>query len=161
MSGPYQYQVALPPTSISTAKTLIQIKPVTAPIYVVRVTLNQLTKTSTEFWRFQLKRWTGGFTAGTVTSFTPTQTGGSQDPASLAVGGTSATGYNATVEPSGGTATILDRRGWNLLNGEFLDIPIPEGRREIRSGELFTVELITVPAQATSLEGTVDILEYN
>lgn len=160
MSAPYLYQVRLTPTSISSAKTLIQIKPVTATIYIVRARVFQTTKTSSEMWEFQMSRWTGGFTAGTVTSFTPTKRGATTDPASLAVGGTSATGTNATVEPSGGTQTIVEECGWNLLNADFLDIPVPEDRVEIANGELFTLKLVTVPAAAATVGVSVDYLEY-
>lgn len=161
MSAPYLYQVRLTPTSISTSKTLTQIKPVTATIYIVRARVFQVTKTSSEMWEFQFNRWTGAFTPGTVTSFTPTVKGSSQDPTSLAVGGTSATGVNATVEPSGGTQIIVDEVGWNLLNGEWMDIPVPEDRIEVRNGELFTFKLISTPAAAATTGVSIDFLEYN
>lgn len=45
-----------------------------------------------------------GDVAATVTAFTPDPYGNSQQPASLCVGGTSATGYNASVE---GTMTSV------------------------------------------------------
>jgi hypothetical protein len=51
-----------------------------------------------------------GDVAATVTAFTPEPYGNSQQPASLCVGGTAATGYNATVEGTMTTVTVADQQ---------------------------------------------------
>lgn len=160
-STPYLYVVRMAPTAVTAAKTLVQIKPVTASISIIKVRIHQVTKTSaSEMLDIQQSRWSGAFTAGTVTSATPTKKGGSQDPASLAVGGTSATGVNATVEPSGGTQEISDEDVWNILNGGWVDIPIPEDRLDIANAELYTLKLITAPAASMTIGAIVSYLEY-
>lgn len=161
MSSPsYLYTVRLAPTAITAAKTLIQIKPVTATIQVIRVKIHQITKTTSEMLDIQQSRYTGAFTAATVTSATPILKGGSSDPASLAVGGTSATGVNATAEPSGGTQTIFDEDVWNVLNGVWIDLPIPEDRAMFSTAELFTLKLNTAPAASMTIGAIVDYVEF-
>jgi len=154
----YLYQARLTPTSISAGKTLIQILPVTATILITRIRINQVTTTSTELLAIQQNKWTGGFTPGTVTSFTPTKVSDTADPASLAVGGTAATGYNASVEPSGGTQVILDEDVWNELNGSWFDAP---DSRFIRNGEMYTLKLVTSPGGARVIGALVEYREFN
>lgn len=161
MSSPsYLYTVRLAPTAITAAKTLIQIKPVTATIQIIRAKIHQVTKTTSEMLDIQQSRYTGGFTAATVTSATAILKGGTSDPASLAVGGTSATGVNATAEPSGGTQTIVDEEVWNVLNGVWVDLPIPENRAMFSNGELYTLKLNTAPAASMTIGAIVDYVEF-
>lgn len=162
MSSPsYLYTVRLAPTAITAAKTLIQIKPVTATIQIIRAKIHQITKTSaSELLDIYQGHWTGAFTAGTVTSATPLKKGGANDPASLAVGGTAATGTNATVEPTGGTQDILDEEVWNILNGTWIDLPIPENRIMVSNGELYQLKLNTAPAASMTIGAIVDYLEF-
>jgi hypothetical protein len=51
-----------------------------------------------------------GDVAATVTAFTPDPYGNNQQPASLCVGGTAATGYNASVEGTMTTVTGIDQQ---------------------------------------------------
>lgn len=51
-----------------------------------------------------------GDVAATVTAFTPDLYGNNQQPASLCVGGTSATGYNASVEGTMTSVTGIDQQ---------------------------------------------------
>src|SRR5262245_16076600 len=114
------YVVRLSPTALTTAKTLIQIKAGNAPLLPIKARIYQITKTTSELLALQ---WLRKSAAATVTSFTPlkARTG---DEASLAVGGTSATGVNATAE--GTDSDILDEDVWNVLNASWFDVPIPE-----------------------------------
>ena len=157
----YVYTVRMAPTSLTTAKVLIQIKPITATIHIISAVINQVTKiNASEMLAAKMSRWTGAFTAGTVTSFTPLKKGNTQDPASLAVGGTAATGVNATVEPTGGTEEILEETVWNILNAEWPYVPIPEARITVANGELFTLKLNTAPAAAMVIGATVNYVEF-
>jgi len=160
---PYLYTVRMAPTAVTVAKTLIQIKPVTAPIFIVRAKVFQVTKISaSELLEIQQIKYAGGFTAATVTSATALLKGSSRDPASLAVGSTSATGVNATVEPSGGTANILDDDDWNTLNASWTDLPIPEDRiGPVITGELYGLKLNTAPGASMTIGALVDYIEFS
>lgn len=161
MSSPsYLYTVRMAPTALTAAKTLIQIRPVTATIQIIRAKIHQITKTTSELLDIQQSRYTGAFTAATVTSATPILKGGSSDPASLAVGGTTATGVNATAEPSGGTQTLTDEEVWNILNGTWIDLPIPENRMMVSNNELYTLKLNTAPAASMTIGAIVDYVEF-
>lgn len=156
----YVYTVNLTPTAITAAKTLVQIKTGAAPIDIVMARVYQVTKTTSELLALQLKQFTAAPTFGTVTSFTPTPLNG-LDPAALAVGGVSATGVNASAEPSGGTVVIQDETDWNVLNGEWLYLPVPEARIRIKQGGLgFTLKLNTAPAASMTIGAIVQFIEY-
>jgi hypothetical protein len=148
MPGGYTYSVRLTPTSISAAKTLIQIKTGAAPVEIIRVRVTQSTLTAIAYWNLQLKRSSA---AATVTSFTPLKYN-PNDPISLAVGGTAATGVNASVE---GTDTdIDDETQWNVINGEWVHLPVPEERIWIPQSSIWGVKLNTAPSVA-SLVGAI------
>lgn len=155
----YVYVVRLAPTAITAAKTLIQIKAGAAPIAILEARVYQVTKTSSELLALQLIQYTGSPTAGTVTSATPVPINPS-DPAALAVGSTSATGVNASAEPSGGNANIITEGVWNVLNGEWSYLPVPEGRERIAQSKLFGLKLNTAPAASMTIGGYVKFIEY-
>lgn len=62
--------------------------------------------------------------AATVTSLTPSTWGDANEPASLCVGGTSATGYNATAEGSVTASRILDAQNVPPTSGYRWDFPL-------------------------------------
>jgi len=68
-----------------------------------------------------------GDVAATVTAFTPDTYGNNQQPASLCVGGTAATGYNASVEGTMTTVTGIDAQHVHPQAG--YGIWFPEGSR--------------------------------
>lgn len=153
------YVVRFAPTALTAAKTLIQIKAGAARLDILSMLVFQLTRTATEFWEIQAIVHTGSPTAATVTSFTPLPINPSF-PAALAVGSTSATGVNATVEPSGGTANIMDGGSFNVLNGEWARLDIPEGELSVPQGKLFTLKLNTAPSASSSIGAIVKLAEY-
>jgi hypothetical protein len=61
--------------------------------------------------------------AATVTSFTPEKWGDDNDEASLCVGSTTATGYNATVEGTIGASRLLDAQEVHPQSGYSLWYP--------------------------------------
>lgn len=148
------YAVRLAPTAITAAKTLIQIKAGAAALTIVKARVYQVTKTSSELLALQ---WLRKSAAATVTSFTPLKmrTG---DENSLAVGGTSATGVNATAE---GTDTdIIDEEDWNVLNGAWLDLPVPEGRIWVPQAGIIGLKLNTAPAASMTIGAVVHFMEF-
>lgn len=156
----FVYTVRLAPTAITAAKTLIQVKTGAAAIEIVRASVYQVTKTSSELLQIGVHVYTGAPTAGTVTSFTPLPAN-PLHPAALAVGGTGATGVNASVEPSGGTEVIPYQEVWNVLNGTWLYLPVPEERENVtQNAKLLTLELETAPAASMTIGALLRFIEY-
>lgn len=116
------YTVGRFSVATSTAITVIQVLvPAQCAAEVTRCAGNQDSVTTTNQTRLALNR---AATVGTVTLQNPTgATNGMQ--ASKAVGGVSATGVTATVEP--GTITTWWSEGFNVVNG-ILYLPVPEAR---------------------------------
>lgn len=160
VSSGYVYTVRMAPAAVTAAQTLIQIKTGAAPVDILMARIYQVTKTTSELLQVQLIQYTSAPTFATVTSFTPTPLNG-LDPAALAVGGTSATGIDASVEPSGGTSVIQDETDWNVLNGEWLYLPVPEARIRIKQGGLgFVLKVNTAPAASMTIGAIVQFAEY-
>lgn len=156
----YHYLVRCPIAAQTAAKTLIQVKPSNAALMLLSAKIYQTTKTSaSELLQLQISVWTGAFTAGTVTSATPVPLS-SGDPAALAVGGTAATGTNATGEPSGGTQNIVEEDVWNVLNGSWSYLEIPEGRIFVPRNGLLTFKLATAPAASMSIGAYLKFVEF-
>jgi hypothetical protein len=148
------YAVRLAPTAITAAKTLIQIKAGAGALVIVKARVYQKTKTTTEFLDLHVVRKSA---AATVTSFTPLKLRTGSE-ASLAVGGTSATGVNATAE---GTDTeILDEDDWNVLNGGWMELDIPEGRIWVPQAGIIGLKLNTAPAASMTIGAVVHFMEF-
>lgn len=156
----FAYTVRMAPTAVTVAKTLVQVKAGAAAIEVTSVRLYQVTKTASELWNLQLIQWSAAPTTwGTVTGTTPLPLNAAA-PASLAVSGANLTGVNATVEPSGGTGNIVEETDWNILNGEWLYLPVPEARIMAPQTLGFTLKLNTAPAASTTIGAVVTFLEW-
>jgi|ERR1051326_3541299 predicted RecA/RadA family phage recombinase len=154
MPAGYGYVVRLAPTALTTALTLVQVKAGSAAgLFILSARVYQVTKTSTELLKVQVLRKTG---AATVTSFTPLKLN-SGDPSALCVGGTSATGITATNEGTDGD--ILAETVWNILNGEWLYLPVPEERIWVPAAGIAAVKLATAPAASMSVGCDLHILE--
>ena len=153
-SSGYLYVVRMAPTALTTAKTLIQVVAGAAAFDVVKATVSQVTKSTSEMLRIQLLRKTA---VATVTAFTPLLTNPA-DPASLAIGGTSLTGVNATAEGTNGD--VLEDEVWNILNGTWNYLPIPEGRKRAAQAGNLALVLITAPAASMTIGATLEIVEY-
>jgi len=145
-SGIYSVNANL--TTWTGAKTLLQIKAVSKQLEIIRVEVTQVSSTTSAQTQVQLLRKTA---AATVTSFTPLL----MDPsfaAATAVGGTAATGTNATAEGTDGD--ILFRSGFNILNG-FLWLPVPEERIKVPVNGFFAVKM---PDAVTSGTYNVNVI---
>ena len=154
-SSGYLYVMRLAPTAITTAKTLIQVVAGAAAFDVIGATVSQVTKSTSEELRIQLLRKTA---LATVTAFTPLKTN-PRDPDSLAIGGTLLTGVNASAE--GNNGDVLEDRGWNVINGTWEYVPIPEARKRASQAGNLCLVLITAPAASMTISATLDIIEYS
>ena len=143
----------------STAITINQVLvPVVTSAEVTRAWCNQSTITTTNQTRVQLNRCA---TVGTVTSATATPAQNGMQ-ASKCVGGTTATGITATIEP--GTANTWWSEGFNIVNG-ILYLPVPEARMLISGSAsgtgtpVITLKFPTAPASADYTSG-IEWIEY-
>jgi len=150
----YTYKVELVPTAVAAAKTLVQIVAGAAPIEIVSVTVNQSTLTAVSFWNIQLLRKSA---AATVTPYTPILYNPA-DPASLAIGGAALTGVFASAEGTNGD--IGYQTQWNVLNGEWLYVPVPKALILVPQSGIFAVKLNTSPSTSSTVGCTVVYHEY-
>lgn len=141
----FLYYAEMPSTAITAAKTLLQIKAGAGALELVEFRLSQITKTASELLEVQILRKSA---AATVTSFTPLEMQPA-GPAALAVGGTSATGYNASAEGTNGD--ILYKSHWNVLNGEYVYLPVPEARIWVPQTGIIGIKLNTAPAASMTM----------
>lgn len=135
------YTVNLLGVTNSAAKTMIQIKAgSTRPLVLVRAFLGAYgVTTQAEEVVYILRK----SAAATVTTFTPLQLSGAT-LASGAVGGTSATGTNASVE--GTDSDVLVARPFSVLQGfEWVAVPDRDDI-EIAPGGIIGLKFPTAPA---------------
>lgn len=155
----------LPYTSINSAQTLLQIKTGNAPIDIIAIKVHQASFTATQLLEISASIWSGGFTAATVTAATASVNFDSlnlSDPiaSSLVVISTSGTGYNATAEPSGGTRHILQQDVWNVLNGSWQYLPVPEERIRVPISSLFTLNFDNAPSSTGTIGAYIIFHEF-
>lgn len=150
----FVYYAEMPSTAITAAKTLLQIKAGAAALELLEFRLSQITKITSELLEVQILRKSA---AATVTSFTPLELnpGG---PAALAVGGTAATGYNASAEGTNGD--IIFKTVWNVINGEYVYMPTPETRIWVPQTAIIAIKLNTAPAASMTMFCDAIFQEY-
>lgn len=149
------YCVELTRVSVTAAITLIQIKAAASvPLQILRAEVNQSSSTTSTQQPVQLNRKSA---AATVTAFTPILQGPvNTDPAASAVGGTSATGTNASAE---GTDTTIVRQGvFNYLQG-WLYLPTPKEYLFVDGGGIVGLKLPVAPGAAVTLTADVVLEE--
>lgn len=155
MPAGYIYIVRMAPAAITTAKTLIQIKAGERAIDILEAKIYQVTKTTIELQQVQLLRKSA---AATVTATTPLKfdTG---DPPAAALGGTAATGTNASAE---GTDTdITYEHVWNVAEGTYSFSDALETKPlRVEAGEIFGLKLATAPAASQTTGALVKFIEY-
>ena len=143
MAAQRKFSVIRADAAASTAVTYIQVKvPATTAIDVTRAFAAQRSSTTSAMQQFSLLLKTA---AATVTSQNPQILEGS-GPASLCVGGTAATGVNASVEGTDG-ATLYDDAP-NVLNG-WLYLPVPEERITIAPSAIVGLKAPQAPGGQT------------
>lgn len=148
------YEAHMLNIAVTGAITLVQVKAgADTSLVILRAWMSQENIDTTDQLRVQFVIKSA---AATVTTFTPLlhrrNTG-----AAKAVGGTAATGTNATVE---GTDTdILNPDVPNQLNG-WLYMPVPEERIIIAGGDIIGLKLPAAPAASTNITAGIVFGEY-
>ena len=124
--------------AVTTAQTLIQIKAgPTTNLDILRAGFSIDTTTSDEAVASILRK----SAAATVTSFTPVEYN-EDGPAADAVGGTSATGTDASAE--GTDADVLYEEAFNSLNN-FVWVPTPDERPRVQAtGFIALKSIVTI-----------------
>lgn len=151
------YAVNITRVDVTGAITLMQVKAgASTPLQILRCAGGQsLSVTSTQ-QPIQINRKSG---AGTVTAFTPLLLGPADDPAAKAVGGTSATGVNASGE---GTDTdVLWQGVFNIVGEGWLYLPGEKERIFVPPGGILGVKLPIAPAASLRISGQVIFEELN
>lgn len=145
------YIASMTRVSVSGAITLIQIKAgSTVPLQIIRAVCSQTSSTTSAMQAIQLNRKSA---AATVTSFTPLLTGPVTDPAASAVGGTSATGTNASAE--GTDSNIIKQDVFNVLNG-WMYLPTPKEYLFVDAAGILGLKLPVAPGSALTI--TADLV---
>lgn len=147
------YKAKMPETSVSTAKTLVQLgvnSGCAAKLVGARVSQRNSTTSAMQRVQILLKS-----AAATVTSRNPDKTN-ENDPASLCVGGTALTGYNASGEGTDGT--ILLEESFNVLAG-WSWVPKANQELEIKPGALVALKFPDAPATALTAVAEIDFEE--
>lgn len=145
------YTVSMTRVAVTGAITLLQIKAgASVPLQIIRAIIGQTSSTTSTQQSVQLNRKSA---AATVTSFTPIINGPSTDPAAAAVGGTSATGTNASVEGTDGN--IVHQDVWNYLNG-FLYLPTPKEYKFVDAGGIIGLKFPVAPGSSVTI--TADLV---
>lgn len=151
------YTVVFENVTVSAAQDLFSVNPADdKPVKIRGLRLSQVSElgdAAEENLRVVVRR---GFT--TVGSgggaFTPTPL----DPADAAAGASCR--INDTTPAGTGTGTILDPLGWNIRMSPFETwYPDPEFSPKTVQGSFITVTLLSTPADAISMSGTLFIEE--
>ncbi len=153
-SSGYIYTVRMNAVAVTAAQTLIQIKAGAAALDLLELKISQVTKADNELLEIQILRKT---VAATVTSFTPVKANG-LDPLALAIGGTAATGVDASAEGTDGD--ILEEDVWNVITGSWRYLDIPEGRFRCPQAGIIALKLQTAPAASMTIGAVAKFLEY-
>ena len=143
-----RYLASISALAVTGAITLIQIKAgSTHAVRLLRAWLNQSSTTTSARQRIQIARKTA---AATVTSFTPIKLGASA--AAAAIGGTSATGYNASAEGTDGDILLPD--AFDLVVG-WEKVWVPEERIVVPPGGIIAMTLPAAPGGSTTFSGGI------
>jgi hypothetical protein len=150
--GPYT--VSLLNTSVSAAITLCQLKASSSqPLQLIEARCSQSGSTTSAMQRIEIVRKSG---AATVTSYTPLPEI-TTDPAAGAVGGTSATGVNASAEGTDGD--VLMAWDFNVLQG-FLWQPVLEDRIWVPVSGIIALKFPGAPGSALTIDAQLKFIEY-
>ncbi len=145
------YTVSMTRVAVTGAITLIQVLAAAAvPLQIIRVTLAQSSSTTSTQLSVQINRKSA---AATVTTFTPLKNGPATDPAASAVGGSSATGTNASGE--GTDTNILRQDVFNYLNG-WMFLPTPKEYLFVDPAGFIGLKLPVAPGSSVTV--TADLV---
>jgi hypothetical protein len=140
--------------AVTVGITLIQVVAgATVPLQIVRGVIGQTSSTTSTQQPVQINRKSG---AATVTSFTPLKNGPTTDPAASAVGGTAATGTNASAE--GTDSNIIRQDVFNYLNG-WLFLPTPKEYIFVDAASIIGLKLPVAPGSSVTITADLVIEE--
>lgn len=144
----------MPLAAVTAGQILVQVKAGTRPITVIRAGIYYVSGTPlSETLEVAVQRMTA---AATVTSTTPLKMN-EDAPTSLAVGGTSGTGYDGTTAGTVGDVLVPD--SFNLAAASWNELPVPEGRIYVPASGIIALALITAPSESISLGGYIHFAE--
>lgn len=147
------YCVNLTRVAVTTAATIIQIKAgASNPLEITRASVSQSLSTTSTQLPIQIMRKSA---AGTVTSFTPLKLH-PDAVAAFAVGGTAATGTNASAE--GTDSDVLVQEVFNYLSGWYY-LPVPEARIQVPVGGILGLKLPVAPGSSVTLTAQIEFRE--
>lgn len=150
------YTISMTRVAVTGAITLIQYKAgATVPAQIIRAVIGQTSSTTSTQQPIQLNRKSG---AATVTSFTPILNGPTTDPAASGVGGTSATGTNASAEGTDGN--IVRQDVFNYLNG-WLFLPSPKEWTFIDAAGIMGLKFPVAPGSSVTITADLIIEELS
>ncbi len=145
------YSAEFQDVSVAVAQDLFSILPASnVPISIHQVSLSQNSEVADAAEE--------GLTISIIAGNTTTGSGGSAgagEPLNFRDAADSATvRTNDTTEMSAGTAVVKHSEAWNIRM-PFIYLPAPEDRIIVANALFFGVQLITVPADAIIMSGTV------
>lgn len=148
------YTISMTRVAVTVGITLIQVVAgATVPLQIVRGVIGQTSSTTSTQQPVQINRKSG---AATVTSFTPLKNGPTTDPAASAVGGTAATGTNASAE--GTDSNIIRQDVFNYLNG-WLFLPTPKEYIFVDAASIIGLKLPVAPGSSVTITADLVIEE--
>lgn len=146
------YTAAMPAIAMTAVQDLYRVTPATnKPVLIKRVVFEQSSDTDSEQLRIKFSAFTaaasGGSGGGTITPKSPVR-------GAPAAGAT--VRRNDTTQTSGGTETVYQERGFNVLSGldEKFDPPI-----EILPGDHFVVGFPVAPVDSITGVGFIEFDE--
>lgn len=140
------YSASFSAVAVSAAQDLFEIlAPSTGIVRIHEVRISQITKTTSEMLRLTIQRNSGSGSGGSTPTKYPLEVGMAAAEATIEA--------NNTSRAAG--ATILVNMMWNVVNGEYVYLPIPEDRITISPSGYATVGLETAPAASMTMSGTI------
>lgn len=148
MSQGFVYQLNMNAVSVSTAKSLVQIKMGSAAGQLLRAWVSQSSSTTSTMQQVALVRGTSAGT-GTAGSIVKQNL---NNPASLVTSSTTTGATNITAE--GTVVDTLYVDAFNILNG-WLWVPTPEERIVVAQGGFLALKFIATPASAITVSAGI------
>lgn len=148
------YSFAFTGVAVSAVQDLISLQSTSGGNFELHeLLISQITQTSVELLRLDLKRFSGGYTIGSV--------GSSATPRPHLFGDAAATctgRVNDTTQTTGGTSVTLLSDVINLING-WQYLPAPEDRLIFNPSQAMVLSLGNAPAAARTMSGSIKFAE--
>jgi hypothetical protein len=140
------YSASFSAVAVTAVQDLFELlTPATGIAKIHEVRISQITKTTSEMLRLTIQRNSGSGSAGSTPTKYPLEVGGAAAECTIEANNTS----------RGAGATVLVNMMWNVVNGEYVYLPIPEDRIVVSPSSYVTVGLETAPAASMTMSGTI------